>query len=300
MDRKRKRAALYDSPLSHRETSTTGLTQGISLMDITNSFQNTPKRVEKRSNCHYMPKHHSPLSPLKSALKSRFQSDEEPRSQVKFSTPVSGERKVNSDNVSVTKYTRFNLPEMSGAEQMEEIPMSPIATPHPCKSASVHTPFRTPKSVRRGKVASSDQRILGTPDYLAPELLLRQGHGPSVDWWALGVCMYEFMTGVLPFNDETPQAVFNNILKRELEWPEGDEALSTSAQEAIEVLLTLDPALRPSGPEVKKMPQFANIQWDNLLNATPPFIPRPDSIGDTSYFQERNLMQALTVSNCDL
>lgn len=59
----------------------------------------------------------------------------------------------------------------------EEIPMSPIATPHPCKSTSVHTPFRTPKSVRRGKVASSDQRILGTPDYLAPELLLRQGHG---------------------------------------------------------------------------------------------------------------------------
>lgn len=38
--------------------------------------------------------------------------------------------------------------------------------------------------------------------------------GPSVDWWALGVCMYEFMTGVLPFNDETPQAVFKNILKR--------------------------------------------------------------------------------------
>lgn len=38
--------------------------------------------------------------------------------------------------------------------------------------------------------------------------------GPSVDWWALGVCMYEFMTGVLPFSDETPQAVFTNILNR--------------------------------------------------------------------------------------
>lgn len=57
--------------------------------------------------------------------------------------------------------------------------MSPIATPHPIgqrQTLSSHTPFRTPKSVRRGK-PPSDQRILGTPDYLAPELLLRQSDG---------------------------------------------------------------------------------------------------------------------------
>lgn len=45
-------------------------------------------------------------------------------------------------------------------------------------------------------------------------MFVRQGHGCPVDWWALGVCLYEFMTGVPPFNDETPQAVFNNILSR--------------------------------------------------------------------------------------
>lgn len=42
----------------------------------------------------------------------------------------------------------------------------------------------------------------------------RQGHGKEVDWWALGVCLYEFMTGIPPFNDETPQKVFENILSR--------------------------------------------------------------------------------------
>lgn len=42
----------------------------------------------------------------------------------------------------------------------------------------------------------------------------RKSHGPAVDWWALGVCLYEFMTGVPPFNDETVQAVFTNILSR--------------------------------------------------------------------------------------
>lgn len=78
---------------------------------------------------------------------------------------------------------------------------------------AIQTPYRTPKSVRR-VVETSQDRILGTPDYLSPELLLSHGHGPEVDWWALGVCLYEFMTGIPPFNDETPQKVFENILSR--------------------------------------------------------------------------------------
>lgn len=45
-------------------------------------------------------------------------------------------------------------------------------------------------------------------------LIFRQGHGFGVDWWALGVCLYEFLTGITPFNDETPQKVFENILKQ--------------------------------------------------------------------------------------
>ncbi|XP_066136702.1 serine/threonine-protein kinase greatwall isoform X3 [Saccopteryx bilineata] len=75
-------------------------------------------------------------------------------------------------------------------------------TPNQVKSG---TPYRTPKSVRRGAAPADDGRILGTPDYLAPELLLGRAHGPAVDWWALGVCLFEFLTGIPPFNDETPQ-----------------------------------------------------------------------------------------------
>ncbi|XP_066243657.1 serine/threonine-protein kinase greatwall isoform X3 [Saccopteryx leptura] len=75
-------------------------------------------------------------------------------------------------------------------------------TPNHVKSG---TPYRTPKSVRRGAAPADDGRILGTPDYLAPELLLGRAHGPAVDWWALGVCLFEFLTGIPPFNDETPQ-----------------------------------------------------------------------------------------------
>lgn len=49
------------------------------------------------------------------------------------------------------------------------------------------------------------QRAVGTPDYLAPELLLGTGHGPEVDWWSLGVVLYEFVTGSPPFSASTPE-----------------------------------------------------------------------------------------------
>jgi serine/threonine protein kinase len=64
-------------------------------------------------------------------------------------------------------------------------------------------------SLRRRKGV---QNVLGTPDYLAPELLLGLKHGSKVDWFALGVMVYEFLVGVPPFNDETPEDIFRNIL----------------------------------------------------------------------------------------
>lgn len=48
---------------------------------------------------------------------------------------------------------------------------------------------------------------IGTPDYLAPELLLRRPHGKGVDWWGLGVVLYELRVGVPPFSDDTPEKV---------------------------------------------------------------------------------------------
>lgn len=109
--------------------------------------------------------------------------------------------------------------------------------------------------------------------------------GSAVDWWALGVCLFEFMTGIPPFNDETPQAVFTNILNRDIPWPEGDEELSKEAHEAIDALLTLDPALRASGTSVTTLSIFAQINWDKLLEAEAPFVPQPESVTDTGYFQ---------------
>ncbi|XP_019489628.1 PREDICTED: serine/threonine-protein kinase greatwall [Hipposideros armiger] len=148
----------------------------------------------------------------------------------------------------------------------------PCQTPNQVKSG---TPYRTPKSVRRGAAPVDGGRILGTPDYLAPELLLGRAHGPAVDWWALGVCLFEFLTGIPPFNDETPPQVFQNILKRDIPWPVDEEKLSDNAQSAVEILLTIDDTKRAGMKE-------------------------PDGETDTSYFEARNNAQHLTVSGFSL
>jgi len=164
------------------------------------------------------------------------------------------------------------------------------------------SPMRTPKSVGRpgGRMSQANTRILGTPDYLAPELLLRQGHSSAVDWWALGVCLYELMIGIPPFSDNSPELVFNNILNLAIEWPEGEEALSDEAMEAILSLLCMDPLMRADGAFLQKHPLTREVDWVNILDQNPPFVPNPDNATDTTYFDTRNNMQGLTVSGVDL
>ncbi|XP_075408664.1 serine/threonine-protein kinase greatwall isoform X2 [Tenrec ecaudatus] len=173
----------------------------------------------------------------------------------------------------------------------------PSKTPNQHKSG---TPFRTPKSVRRGAAPMDEGRILGTPDYLAPELLLGRAHGPAVDWWALGVCLFEFLTGIPPFNDETPQQVFQNILKRDIPWPEGEEKLSDNAQSAVDTLLAIDVTKRAGIKELKRHPLFNDVDWEHLQHQAMPFIPQPVDATDTSYFEARNNAQHLTVSGFSL
>ncbi|KAJ1982573.1 rim15, signal transduction response regulator [Dimargaris verticillata] len=70
--------------------------------------------------------------------------------------------------------------------------------------------------------------FLGTPDYLAPELLLGTRDSPEVDWWAFGVCIFEFLTGYPPFTDDSPQAIFTNILNHDIDWPPEPPSISSS------------------------------------------------------------------------
>lgn len=69
-------------------------------------------------------------------------------------------------------------------------------------------------------IQKDEKRIIGTPDYIAPEIIKGESASNfSVDYWSLGVIMYEMLVGVPPFNDTTIEGIFKNILSFNIEWP---------------------------------------------------------------------------------
>lgn len=73
----------------------------------------------------------------------------------------------------------------------------------------------------------------GTPEYLAPELLLGQGYTKTVDWWTLGVLLYEMMTGLPPFYDENTNEMYRKILQDELRFPDDMSAEARSLLKGV-------------------------------------------------------------------
>ncbi|XP_009778794.1 probable serine/threonine protein kinase IREH1 [Nicotiana sylvestris] len=131
---------------------------------------------------------------------------------------------------------------------------------------------------------------VGTPDYLAPEILLGTGHGFTADWWSVGVILFELIVGVPPFNAEHPQKIFDNILNRKIPWPGVPDEMSAEAQDLIDQLLTEDPNLRlgaSGASEVKQHPYFRDINWDTLARQKAAFVPESEGALDTSYFTSR-------------
>lgn len=136
-----------------------------------------------------------------------------------------------------------------------------------------------------------ERSAVGTPDYLAPEILLGTEHGYTADWWSVGVILFEFITGLPPFNADHPQIIFDNILNRKIPWPRVPEDMSEDAEDLIDKLLTEDPNQRlgaKGAAEVKNHLFFKDISWDNLARQKAAFVPSPESVDDTSYFTCRH------------
>uniref|UniRef100_A0A1D1XKI4 non-specific serine/threonine protein kinase n=2 Tax=Anthurium amnicola TaxID=1678845 RepID=A0A1D1XKI4_9ARAE len=144
----------------------------------------------------------------------------------------------------------------------------------------------------------SRQSAVGTPDYLAPEILLGTEHGYAADWWSVGIILFEFITGIPPFTAQLPEIIFENILNRKIPWPDIPVDMSFEAKDLIDRLLIQDPDQRlgaNGASEVKAHPFFKKVDWDNLASQKAAFVPNPDSADDTSYFLSRYSANSLHI-----
>ncbi|OLY77673.1 Protein kinase C-like 2 [Smittium mucronatum] len=128
----------------------------------------------------------------------------------------------------------------------------------------------------------------GTPEFMAPEIVLEQRYGKAVDWWAFGVLIYEMLLGQSPFRGEDEDEIFDSILEDEVLYPVN---MSRDSVSICQELLERDPNKRlGSGPsdadEVKRHPFFKGANWSDFLNkrVTPPFIPQINGRSDISNF----------------
>ncbi|RKF55141.1 Serine/threonine-protein kinase gad8 [Golovinomyces cichoracearum] len=128
----------------------------------------------------------------------------------------------------------------------------------------------------------------GTPEYLAPELLLGQGYTKTVDWWTLGVLLYEMLTGLPPFYDENTNEMYRKILSEPLHFP-SQEVVPPSAKDLLSKLLNRKPDQRlgaNGASEIKAHPFFHSIDWRKLLQRKyePTFKPNVTDALDTKNF----------------
>lgn len=173
---------------------------------------------------------------------------------------------------------------------------SPTATNTPTSQVDESNIFRSTDSPRVQPFFENkdpSKRFIGTPDYIAPEVILGNPGIKASDWWSLGCVVFEFLFGYPPFNAETPDQVFQNILARRINWPaEVFTAESSVALDLIDRLLCMNPANRLGAngvEEIKAHPFFKSVNWDTILEEDPPFVPKPFSPEDTVYFDSRGL-----------
>ncbi|OQD76591.1 hypothetical protein PENDEC_c004G06569 [Penicillium decumbens] len=142
--------------------------------------------------------------------------------------------------------------------------------------------------------------FVGTEEYIAPEVIKGCGHTSAVDWWTLGILIYEMLYGTTPFKGKNRNATFASILRDDAQFPEHSGAQQTSnlCKSLIRKLLIKDETkrlgARAGASDVKTHPFFRSTQWALIRHMKPPMIPHQGRVGtDTVNF--RNVKESASV-----
>ena len=135
---------------------------------------------------------------------------------------------------------------------------------------------------------------------MAPEMIAGRGHDFAVDWWGLGVVLYEMLYGRTPFRGQNRKETFYRVLAKQPELV-GEQ---TPLRDLIALLLEKDPEKRIGARGVKAHPFFRGVDWDRILQvARPPFIPTPppppDEGGDEALDVEKVVREVFASNDAE-
>ncbi|KAF7838668.1 protein kinase PINOID 2 [Senna tora] len=151
-------------------------------------------------------------------------------------------------------------------------------TPSSSSSSAVVVVVAEPTST-----TTRSKSLVGTHEYLAPEVISGEGHGGEVDWWTLGVLLYELLYGITPFKGETNERTLRNIMKQPVRFPKtkmkerDDREEMKVVEDLIRKLLVKNPKKRMGSwmgaAEIKRHEFFEGVNWALIRWAGPPEVP---------------------------
>ncbi|ONM05913.1 AGC (cAMP-dependent cGMP-dependent and protein kinase C) kinase family protein [Zea mays] len=211
-------------------------------------------------------------------------------------------RDIKPDNLLLDKHGHLRLSDFGLCKPLDYSNFPDLnekdVTP-PTKSSAMHGDGKQQSMPKRSQQEQlehwqKNRRTLaystvGTPDYIAPEVLLKKGYGMECDWWSLGSIMYEMLVGYPPFYSDEPMTTCRKIVnwRTHLKFPE-EARLTADAKDLISKLLcNVDQRLGTKGAEeIKEHPWFSGLEWGKLYEIEAAYLPQVTDELDTQNFEK--------------